>query len=130
VDITKLWYFLNIMKIIKTLRQPIVLAITSLVITPLLLTVQGLVFILGDMILYEKSNLFWTKVITWLVMVGVALLAISLPTKALIRGVRERKLNDSTTKLKTTLSIVFSSIAFVLMAITQVWFLPTLFKRF
>jgi len=118
------------MKIIKTLRQPIVLAITSLVITPLLLIVQGLVFILGDMILYEKSNLFWTKVITWLVMVGVALLAISLPTKALIRGVRERKLNDSTTKLKTTLSIVFASIAFVLMAITQVWFLPTLFNRF
>lgn len=118
------------MKITETLKQPIVLSITSLVITPLLLTVQFIVFFLGDMILFEESNPFWTKVITWLVMVGVALLAISLATKALIRSVRERKLNDSTTKLKTTLSIVFASIAFVLMAIGQIGFLPGLFENF
>jgi len=71
-------------KLTETLKKPIVLAITSLVVTPLLLFWQAISFFLGAMVLTEESNPLWIKVIIWFVMVGVALVVIYLPTKVLM----------------------------------------------
>ena len=47
--------------------------------------------------------------------VVISCFAIALPTFALIRAVRDRKLNGAANKLKTVLSIIFTSVAFAIM---------------
>jgi hypothetical protein len=66
------------------------------------------------------------KVITWVVMFVVACCAIALPTFALIRAIRDRKLNSAGNKFKTVLSVIFAGVAFVVMLLAQVWLLPSL----
>ena len=110
----------------KIFKQPIVPATLSMVLAPLLLIVQGTCAFLGSMIIAEDNNPAWSKVIAWSVMLIVACFAISLPTFALIRAVRDRKLNGAGNKLKTVLSIMFASVAFAIMVAAQVWTLPAL----
>lgn len=110
----------------KIFKQPIVPATLSMVLAPLLLIVQGTCAFLGSMIIAEDNNPAWSKVIAWTVMLIVACFAISLPTFALIRAVRDRKLNSAGNKLKTVLSIMFASVAFGIMVAAQVWTLPAL----
>ena len=78
------------------------------------------------MIIAEDNNPVWGKVIAWTVMLIIACFAIALPTFALIRAVRDRKLNSAGNKLKTVLSIIFASVAFAIMVAAQVWTLPAL----
>ena len=110
----------------KIFKQPIVPATLSMVLAPLLLIVQGTCAFLGSMIIAEDNNPAWIKVIAWAVMLIVACFAISLPTFALFRAVRDRKLNSAGNKLKTFVSIIFASVAFAIMVAAQVWTLPAL----
>ena len=110
----------------KIFKQPIVPATLSMVLAPLLLIVQGTCAFLGSMIIAEDNNPVWSKVIAWTVMLIIACFAIALPTFALIRAVRDRKLNSAGNKLKTVLSIIFASVAFAIMVAAQVWTLPAL----
>ena len=113
----------------KIFKQPIVPATLSMVLAPLLLVVQGTCAFLGSMIIAEDNNPAWSKVIAWVVMLIVACFAIALPTFALIRAVRDRKLNGAGNKLKTVLSIMFASVAFAIMVAAQVWTLPALIPQ-
>ena len=113
----------------KIFKQPIVPATLSMVLAPLLLVVQGTFAFLGSMIIAEDNNPAWSKVIAWAVMFIVACFAIALPTFALIRAVRDRKLNGAGNKLKTVLSIMFASVAFAIMVAAQVWTLPALIPQ-
>ncbi len=110
----------------KFLKQPIVPATISVVLAPLMLIVQGTISFLGSMILAEENNPLWSRVITWVVMFVVACCAIALPTLALIHAIRERKLNSAISKFKTILSVIFASVAFIVMLLAQVWLLPSL----
>jgi hypothetical protein len=107
-------------------KQPIVPATVSVVLAPLLLILQGTCAFLGSMIIAEDGNPVWSKVIAWAVMFIVACFAIALPTFALIHAIRERKLNSAISKFKTILSLIFASVAFVVMLLAQVWLLPSL----
>jgi hypothetical protein len=107
-------------------KQPIVPATVSVVLAPLLLILQGTCAFLGSMIIAEESNPVWSKVIAWAVMFFVACFAITLPTFALIRAIRDRKLNGAVNKFKTVLSIIFASVAFAIMVVAQVWTLSAL----
>ena len=107
-------------------KQPIVPATVSVALAPLLLILQGTCAFLGSMIIAEDGNPVWSKVIAWVVIFVVACCAIALPTFALIRAICDRKLNGAGNKFKTVLSIIFASVAFVIMVVAQVWTLPAL----
>ena len=108
---------------IKTLKQPIVLSIISLVFTPILLWVQLLTFFLGFMIILESidPNPMWVRIITGLIMALLTVIPFVLPVISLKQSLRERKLNNIANKTKTNVALVLTIFSLFLVAIVQVW---------
>ena len=61
-----------------------ILGIASLILSPILLWVEVVAFMLAAMITYEPANSLWVKILSVVVVVAVGLLALSLPTITLV----------------------------------------------
>lgn len=109
----------------KMSKSPIVLAIITLILTPMFAFVNVVTFMLGAMIIVESidPNPMWTRVVTALVMLLVSLLTFILPVKSLKLSLQERKLDDPATNSKITLAVVFSSLSLLLVVVIQIWFI-------
>ena len=108
----------------KLSKSPFVLAIMTLILTPLFAFVNVVTFILGSMIILETidPNPMWTRVVTALVMLMVSLLTFILPIKSLKLSLQERKLGDPANNSTVTLAVVFSSLSLLLVVVIQIWF--------
>jgi uncharacterized membrane protein len=109
----------------KISKSPFVLAIMTLILTPMFAFVNVVTFMLGSMIILESidPNPMWTRVITALVMLIVSLLTFILPIKSLKLSLQVRKLDDPATNSKVTLAVVFSGLALLLVVVIQIWFI-------
>jgi uncharacterized membrane protein YhaH (DUF805 family) len=109
----------------KISKSPFVLAIMTLIITPMFAFVNVVTFILGSMIILESidPNPMWTRVVTALVMLLVSLLTFILPIKSLKLSLQARKLDDPATNSKISLAVVFSSLSLLLVVVIQIWFI-------
>jgi hypothetical protein len=109
----------------KISKSPIVLAIITLILTPMFAFVNVVTFMLGAMIIVESidPNPMWTQVVTALVMLLVSLLTFILPVKSLKLSLQERKLDDPATNSNITLAVVFSGLSLLLVVVIQIWFI-------
>jgi len=108
----------------KISKSPFVLAIMTLILTPLFAFVNVVTFMLGSMIILEtiNPNPVWTRVVSALVMLTVSLLTFILPIKSLKLSLQERKLGDPANNSTVTLAVVFSSLSLLLVVVIQIWF--------
>jgi hypothetical protein len=108
----------------KISKSPFVLAIMTLILTPMFAFVNVVTFMLGSMIILESidPNPMWTRVVTALVMLLVSLLTFVLPIKSLKLSLQERKLGDPANNSTVTLAVVFSSLSLLLVVVIQIWF--------
>ena len=109
----------------KISKSPFVLAVITLILTPMFAFVNVVTFILGSMIILESidPNPMWTRVVTALVMLLVSLLTFILPIKSLKLSLQARKLDDPATNSKISLAVVFSSLSLLLVVVIQIWFI-------
>jgi len=109
----------------KISKSPFVLAIMTLILTPMFAFVNVVTFMLGSMIILESidPNPMWTRVVTALVMLIVSLLTFILPIKSLKLSLQERKLGDPANNSNVTLTVVFSGLALLLVVVIQIWFI-------
>ena len=109
----------------KISKSPFVLAIMTLILTPMFAFVNVVTFMLGAMIIVESidPNPMWTRVVTALVMLIVSLLTFVLPIKSLKLSLQARKLDDPANNSNVTLAIVFSSLSLLLVVVIQIWFI-------
>ena len=109
----------------KISKSPFVLAVITLILTPMFAFVNVVTFILGSMIILESidPNPMWTRVVTALVMLLVSLLTFILPIKSLKLSLQAGKLDDPATNSKISLAVVFSSLSLLLVVVIQIWFI-------
>jgi len=109
----------------KMSKSPIVLAVITLILTPMFAFVNVVTFILGSMIILESidPNPMWTRVVTALVMLLVSLLTFILPVKSLKLSLQERKLGDPVNNSNVTSAVVLSSLSLLLVVVIQIWFI-------
>jgi len=69
-------------------RASLVLAIVSLLVTPVVLWVQTIALLLADMITYEPSNPVWVKVLAVVVVIALGVGALLLPLFAFLSNAR------------------------------------------
>ena len=108
----------------KMSKSPIVLAVITLILTPMFAFVNVVTFMLGSMIILESidPNPMWTRVVTALVMLLVSLLTFILPIKSLKLSLQERKLGDPANNSTVILAVVLSSLSLLLVVVIQIWF--------
>lgn len=109
----------------KISKSPIVLAVITLVLTPVFAFVNVVTLILGSMIILESidPNPMWTRVVTAFVMLLVSLLTFILPLSSMKLSLQARKLDDPEINSKVTLALVFSSLSLLLVVGIQIWFI-------
>lgn len=67
-----------------------VLALASVILTPVLLFIEFTALFFASMVTYEPANPLWVKVIVVVVVVLIGLFTLSVPVAALIVGIRAR----------------------------------------
>lgn len=111
----------------KISKSPFVLAVITLILTPIFAFVNVVTLMLGAMIIVESidPNPMWTRVVTALVMLIVSLLTFVLPIKSMKLSLQARKLDDAATNSKVTLALVFSGLSLLLVVVIQIWFISS-----
>ena len=69
-------------------RASLVLAIVSLLVTPVLLWVQTIALLFADLVTYEPSNPLWVKVLVVVVVIALGVCALLLPLFAFLSNAR------------------------------------------
>jgi uncharacterized protein YqgC (DUF456 family) len=80
------------------MRRPVtafVLALVSLVLTPILLIVEFTAWFWAAMIAYESANPVWVKILAYAIVALIALLAFALPLLAIRSGRKARAATKS-----------------------------------
>ena len=77
------------------------------------------------MIILESidPNPMWTRIITGIIMALLTVIPFVLPVISLKQSLRERKSNNSVTKIKTNVAISFAIFSLFLVVIVQAWLL-------
>jgi len=92
------------------MKRPVtafVLALTSVIVAPILLMVELAALLFAAMVTYEPANSLLVKALSVAIVVAVGLLALSLPVLSLLSGIRAR---SAATTLPTGASLAIAAV--------------------
>ena len=101
-----------------------VLALASVILTPVLLFIEFTALFFASLVTYETANPLWIKVIVVVVVILIGLFTLSVPLAALIVGIRARaaaKLAPTKSAGLATAAVVISGIAVAGTILSQVY---------
>lgn len=107
-----------------------VLALASVILTPILLFIEFTALFGAGMITYEPANPLWVKIISVVVVILIGLLAIAVPALALIMGTKSRaaaKLTPTKGAGLATAAVAIAGIVTAGVVVLQVYVVLTSF---
>lgn len=105
-------------------HTPLILAVVSIILSPVLIMIELIALILAGMITYEPNNSIAVKALSIAVVVALGLLALATPVLALVTGTRARtaaKLAPTRSSGLTTSAIAIAAIVTACVVVAQIY---------